>query len=75
MRHTSPIARAREENESQEYRAMVETIEIALDAKFGSSGVDLMPKVRRQGGLSELRKFVRFLKKAASLEEVREYLN
>jgi hypothetical protein len=51
----------------------LETIEMVLDARFGPSGAKLMPKVRRLGGLSELRKFVRLLKKADSLAEVREY--
>ncbi len=53
----------------------LETIEMVLDARFGPSGAKLMPKVKRLGGLSELRKFVRLLKKADSLAEVREYFD
>ncbi len=45
-----------------------------LDFKFGAGGMRLMAKVRVIDDLDALRAFAKFLKRAQSLDEVREYL-
>ena len=52
---------------------LLEGIALLLDAKFGAAGMKLLPKAQALHGLKEIRKFSRFLKKADSLAEVREY--
>lgn len=50
-----------------------EGIALVLDARFGASGLKLLPKVNALGELAQLRKFSRFLKTAKTLKEVRDY--
>jgi Putative transposase, YhgA-like len=68
------IQKGLEKGREEGRKAAVESIGLALDAKFGSSSIELMPKVRRVSSLAKLRKLVRSLKKADTLDEVREYL-
>ena len=53
----------------------MEALEIALEAKFGASGRKLLPKVRALGSVVELRRFLRLLKKAVDIEQVRARLS
>lgn len=52
---------------------LLEGIALVLDARFGASGLKLLPKVNALGELAQLRKFSRFLKTAKTLKEVRDY--
>jgi hypothetical protein len=54
---------------------LLESIAMDLDVKFGAAGRKLMPKTRALTGLAQLRKFARFLKKADTLDEVRQYFD
>ena len=52
----------------------LEMIELELREKFGGTGAKLLAKVSALDDVAALRKFARFLKKAESLAEVRDYL-
>ncbi len=64
----------REEGREEGRDVLLESIELVLEAKFSSSGRKLLPKVRALGSVDELRRFVRFLKNAKSIEHVRSRL-
>ncbi|MCI0643100.1 MAG: hypothetical protein L0Y72_18455 [Gemmataceae bacterium] len=65
----------REEGREEGRDALLESIEIVLESKFGSSGRKLVPKVRALGSVDELRRFVRFLKNAKSIDQARSRLS
>lgn len=67
------LAEGRIEGRIEGRKGVLEGIEIALDARFGASGLAIMPKVRRSREIADLRKFLRFLKKAQNIDEVRTY--
>lgn len=52
----------------------IEAITLALDIKFGAAGRHLLAKVKELE-IDKLKKLARFLKKAETLDEVREYLS
>jgi hypothetical protein len=53
---------------------LLDAIEIELGAKFGASGLKCLKKVRGLHDLDDLRQFAKFLKDAATIREIREYL-
>ncbi|MCI0684635.1 MAG: hypothetical protein L0Y71_21270, partial [Gemmataceae bacterium] len=79
MRYVTSIERialkeAREEGREEGREGILEGIEFLLEEKFGSRDRKLLSKVRSLGGVPELRRFLRFLKDAKTLEEVRSRL-
>jgi hypothetical protein len=58
-----------------ERSGLLQGIEALLDAKFGVSGRKLMKKVNTIQEISDLQRFMKFLKKAATLEKAKEYFN
>ena len=53
---------------------LLEGITCTLDERFGVAGSRLLRKVRALKDAEELRAFLRFLHKASTLQEVRDYL-
>ncbi|MBI1830647.1 MAG: hypothetical protein HYR84_04265 [Planctomycetes bacterium] len=53
---------------------LLEGIALLMDMRFGARGRKLMPAIRTIADPDRLRKLARFLKKAETLDEVREYL-
>ena len=64
-----------EGREEGRQEGMLELIELDLVEKFGKSARKILKPVRELGDLAKLRQFARHLKKAKTLEEVRNYLN
>jgi hypothetical protein len=52
----------------------LEGIKVLLEVKFGAAGRRLLPKAKELD-VDELQKLTHFLKKAETLDEVREYLD
>ncbi|MBF0517771.1 MAG: hypothetical protein HQK97_11765 [Nitrospirae bacterium] len=55
-------------------RGLLEGIELGLELKYGSAGVELMSKVRIMHALDELEEFKSLIKKAGSVDELKEFL-
>jgi len=53
---------------------LTEAIELTLDAKFKAEGLELLPQVAVIRDLAKLRKLCRFLHKAKTVDQVREFL-
>jgi len=66
------IKRGRAEGQSE---GLLEGIEIVLETKFGVDGTKLLRKVKQLDGFTALRNFAKFLKRATTIAEVREYLD
>ncbi len=81
MEYMSSIERygfkqGREEGiEEGERNGLLEGIAIALDVKFGAAGTRLLKRVRILDDVEKLREFGKFLKKAKTVNEVRDYLS
>jgi hypothetical protein len=56
-----------------ERKGLLQGIEFALETKFGASGRKLMKKVETLDNVSEMQRFMKFLKKAATLDKANEY--
>ncbi|MEO5361977.1 MAG: hypothetical protein H7843_16305 [Nitrospirota bacterium] len=54
---------------------LIEGIELGLELKFGSSGVELMDKVRAISSLDRLEEFKNLIRKVGSIEELNVFLN
>jgi hypothetical protein len=75
MEYVTSIERVRSKRAMREGhpKGLLEGIALALDAKFGAAGLKVLRKTRALDDVAALRKFARFLMKAESLDEVREY--
>ncbi len=76
VKYVSSIERRGEQRgEQRGYRkGLIDSIAMDFDAKFGTRGNRLMTKVNSIDDLESLLAFAKFLKRAQSLDEVREYL-
>ena len=73
--HMQCVSSTEWRGEQRGYRkGLIDSIAMDFDAKFGTQGNRLMSKVSSIDDLEALRAFAKFLKRAQSLDEVREHL-
>jgi hypothetical protein len=51
-----------------------ESIAMELEEKFGSSGLQLLESVRQVASIPVLRRILRYVNRAKTVEQIREYL-
>ncbi|MEO5355723.1 MAG: hypothetical protein H7844_00285 [Nitrospirae bacterium YQR-1] len=53
---------------------LLEGIELGLELKYGSAGLELMNMVKALNTIDKLEEFKNFIKKAGSVDELKEFL-
>ncbi|MEO5358795.1 MAG: hypothetical protein H7844_16080, partial [Nitrospirae bacterium YQR-1] len=56
-------------------KGLLEAIELGLELKFGSAGLNIMNMVRAIDTVDKLEEFKNLIKKAGSVDELREFLS
>ncbi|MBF0465585.1 MAG: hypothetical protein HQK88_03120 [Nitrospirae bacterium] len=57
-----------------ERKGLLEGIELGLELKFGSAGLELMNTVKAMNTIDKLEEFKNYIKKAGSVDELKEFL-